>query len=263
MKAAGLKRGVFIVMNPQTGEVLALVSLPTYDNNLFARGHLHPDFTKLLNDKDKPLTNHAVQAHYPPGSTYKLVAGTGALPDRKITAQTRLRTQGLPHARRRRGSTTGTGAASAPATSTAASGTRRDTFFFQLAGMLGTDRLAYWAQHVRLRRADRDRPAGRGRRHRPVQPVEAVTRSASRSSRGEVYQAGHRPGLRRRDADPAINAYAALANGGTLYQPQLVREIVGPDGDGRPAVQARPHPQAARSRQSVLTTMRNAARARS
>ena len=38
MRAAGLKRGVFIVMNPQTGEVLALVSLPTYDNNLFSGG---------------------------------------------------------------------------------------------------------------------------------------------------------------------------------------------------------------------------------
>ena len=39
MQAAGLKRGVVIVMNPQTGEILAMVSLPTYDNNAFARGH--------------------------------------------------------------------------------------------------------------------------------------------------------------------------------------------------------------------------------
>ena len=77
MKAAGLKRGVFIVMNPQTGEVLALVSLPSYDNNAFARGISVKAFAKLSKNKNKPLTNHAVQAHYPPGSTFKLVAGHG------------------------------------------------------------------------------------------------------------------------------------------------------------------------------------------
>ena len=57
MKAAGLKRGVFIAMNPQTGEILALVSLPTYNNNLFAKGISNSDFQKLLNNKEKPLTN--------------------------------------------------------------------------------------------------------------------------------------------------------------------------------------------------------------
>ena len=73
MRAIGLKRGVVIAMNPQTGEVLAMVSLPTYDNNLFARGHQQRGFQKLLKDPDQPLLNHAIQAHYPPGSTYKLV----------------------------------------------------------------------------------------------------------------------------------------------------------------------------------------------
>ena len=77
IKAIGNKRGVFIVMNPQTGEVLAMVSLPTYDNNVFARGISNKAFQKLVKNKDLPLLNHAVQAHYPPGSTYKLVAGTG------------------------------------------------------------------------------------------------------------------------------------------------------------------------------------------
>ena len=87
MKEVGIKRGVVIVMNPQTGEILALVSLPTYDNNQFARGISNADYAKLLNNPDKPLLNHAIQAHYPPGSTYKLVAGTGALADKKITAE--------------------------------------------------------------------------------------------------------------------------------------------------------------------------------
>ncbi len=56
MKTVGMKRGVVIVMNPQTGEIMALVSLPTYDNNQFARGISNADYAKLLNNPDKPLT---------------------------------------------------------------------------------------------------------------------------------------------------------------------------------------------------------------
>jgi len=95
MRAAGLKRGAVIVMNPQTGEVLALVSLPTYDDNDFSGGISAKNYSKLLNDKNKPLLNHAIQEHYPPGSTYKLVAGSGVLADHKITAQTRVQTRGF------------------------------------------------------------------------------------------------------------------------------------------------------------------------
>ena len=81
MDKIGMTRGVVIAMNPQTGEILAMVSLPTYDNNKFARGISATDFKKLLKNKDKPLLNHAIQAHYAPGSTYKLVTGTGGLAD--------------------------------------------------------------------------------------------------------------------------------------------------------------------------------------
>ena len=181
MKAAGLKRGVFIVMNPQTGEVLALVSLPSYDNNLFARGISNKAFQKLLNDPNKPLTNHAVQAHYPPGSTYKLVAGTGGLQDKKITATTKLRTRGyltLSGARFYDWNRRGFGLCDIKC----GFGHSSDTFFFQVAGMLGADRLAYWAPHVRLRQADRHRSAGRGRRASSRPTSGRSTPSASRCS---------------------------------------------------------------------------------
>ena len=124
MKTVGLKRGVVIAMNPQTGEILAMVSLPTYDNNQFAKGISNADYAKLLNNPNKPLLNHAIQEHFPPGSTYKLVTGTGVLADSKITDKTQGPDARLPDPRRRRGSTTGTTAASGRATSTAASGTR-------------------------------------------------------------------------------------------------------------------------------------------
>src|SRR6185503_5402801 len=93
MDKVGMTRGVVIAMNPQTGEILAMVSLPTYDNNQFARGISQTAYKRLLQNKDKPLLNHAIQAHYAPGSTYKLVTGTGGLADKKITRNTRLSTK--------------------------------------------------------------------------------------------------------------------------------------------------------------------------
>jgi len=145
MKTVGIKRGVVIAMNPQTGEILALVSLPTYDNNVFARGISNDAFTKLLNNPDKPLTNHAIQAHYPPGSTYKLVAGTGALADKKITDKTKIQTRGyltLGSTRFYDWNHIGFGACNIYC----GFGHSSDTFFFQMAGKLGIDRLAYWAK---------------------------------------------------------------------------------------------------------------------
>ena len=227
MKAAGLKRGVFIAMNPQTGEILALVSLPAYDNNLFAKGISTKDFQALVKNKNKPLTNHAVQAHYPPGSTYKLVAGTGGLQDKKITASTRLRTRGyltIGSTRFYDWNRRGFGMCNL----NCGFGHSSDTYFFQVAGMLGADRLAYWARQY-----------GFGKPTGIDLPGEAAGIVPSNSWKmnalgqpmfaGEVYQAGIGQGYDVVTPIQLINAYAALANGGKVYRPQLVKEIVGPD----------------------------------
>ena len=70
MEVAGVSQGVTIVMNPQTGEILAMVSLPSYDNNAFATGIGADRFNAYLEDPNQPLRNHAIQDIYPPGSTY-------------------------------------------------------------------------------------------------------------------------------------------------------------------------------------------------
>jgi penicillin-binding protein 2 len=228
MRAAGLKRGVVIVMNPQTGEVLAMVSLPTYDDNDFARGISSKDFAKLVNDKNKPLLNHAVQAHYPPGSTYKLVAGSGVLADNKITAQTRVRTRGyLLLGRTKFWEWNHRGWGAIPIREGFAHSS--DTFFFQMAGMLGIERLAYWAHQYGF-----GAPTGIDL---PGEVAGIVPNNAWKQEvfgeqiyPGETYQAGIGQGYDVVTPIQLINAYAALANGGKLYQPQLVREIVGPDG---------------------------------
>jgi penicillin-binding protein 2 len=228
MKAAGLKRGVLIVMNPQTGEVLALVSLPSYDNNLFAKGISIKAFSKLVNDKNKPLTNHAVQAHYPPGSTFKLVAGTGALQDGKITPKTRVRTAGyltLGGTRFYDWNHAGFG----PCNIYCGFGHSSDTFFFQLAGMLGADRLAYWAHQYGFGTPTGIDLPGEAAGIIPSNQWK-VDALGQRMTGGEVYQAGIGQGYDVVTPIQLINAYAAMANGGKLYRPQLVREVVGPDG---------------------------------
>ena len=66
-------RGVIIVENPQNGNILAMVSLPSYDDQKFADGISETDFQKLLANPDQPLLNKAIAAQYAPGSTFKLV----------------------------------------------------------------------------------------------------------------------------------------------------------------------------------------------
>ncbi|MCX7856039.1 MAG: penicillin-binding transpeptidase domain-containing protein, partial [Anaerolineae bacterium] len=68
MARVNSRRGVAIAMNPQTGEILAMVSLPTYDNNLFAEGISLEEYTRLLEDPHRPLVNHAIADQLPPGS---------------------------------------------------------------------------------------------------------------------------------------------------------------------------------------------------
>jgi penicillin-binding protein 2 len=228
MDKVGMTRGVVIAMNPQTGEILAMVSLPTYDNNQFARGISQTAYKKLLQNKDKPLLNHAIQAHYAPGSTYKLVTGTGGLADRDITESTRVLTKPyltLGQTKFYEWNHRGWG----PCDIYCGFGHSSDTFFYQVAGMLGSDRLAYWARQYGFgEKTGVDLPGEVG----GIVPNNAWKEQTLGAEMfpGETYQAGIGQGYDAVTPLQLINAYSALANGGTLYQPQIVREVVGPDG---------------------------------
>lgn len=257
MKTIGTKRGVVIAMNPQTGEILAMVSLPSYDNNLFARGISQADFNKIVSDPDKPLLNHATQAHYPPGSTYKLVTGTGALADKKITDSTRLTTKGfltLGSTRFYEWNRSGWG----PCNIYCGFGHSSDTFFYQLAGKLGIDRLGEWANEYGFgAKTGIDLPG----EVTGIVPTNQWKQDALGAPifPGETYQAGIGQGYDVVTPMQLVNAYAALANGGTLYQPQIVRDIVGPNGEIVRAFEPKViHEMDVKP--SVLRVMRNAAR---
>ena len=83
----GSKGGVGLVLNPQNGEVLSLVSLPSYDNNLFARSGNSQQKVKLLNNPSQPLFNRAVSGVYNPGSTIKPLVALAALREGLITPE--------------------------------------------------------------------------------------------------------------------------------------------------------------------------------
>ena len=223
-----LQRGVVIVMNPQTGEILAMVSLPTYDDNLFAKGISNTDYQALIDDPNRPLVNFGISEQYPPGSTYKLVTGTGALMDGFITPTTLVDTvpyleigpykywdwnhrgfgpldiyQGFAHS--------------------------SDTFFYQLAGDLGADRLAYWASQFGFgQKTGVDLPG----EARGIIPTNEWKQDVFGQNvfPGEVYQAGIGQGYDAATPLQVINAYSALANGGWLYKPQIVHRVLAPDG---------------------------------
>ena len=228
LKAAGVRRGVFAVMNPQTGEILALVSLPTYDDNLFAKGISDKDFQRLLKDKDTPFLNHAIAEQYPPGSTYKLVTGTGALADGDLTRTSTVLSKPYVqigpdkywdwnHA--------GWG----PLNIIGGFGHSSDTFFYQVSQMLGIERLAYWAKQFGFgAKTGIDLP-GEVPGLVPTNQWKQDTFGQGIFP-GETLQAGIGQGFDVATPLQVLNAYAALANGGKLYRPQVVREIVAADG---------------------------------
>lgn len=86
--------GVAIVINPTTGEILAMVSYPTYENNRMARFIPSYYFRQLTLDETEPLRNHAVYAELPAGSVFKLVTATGALNEGVVTPDQIIKTPG-------------------------------------------------------------------------------------------------------------------------------------------------------------------------
>jgi penicillin-binding protein 2 len=257
MNVIGVKRGAFLAMDPQNGEILAMVSLPSYDNNEFAQGISTTDFNRLLRDPHKPMLNVAISEQYPPGSTYKLITGAGALADGIITPTSRVQTK--PYLEigdykywdwNREGF--------GPLTIFGGFGHSSDTFFYQLAGRLTIDRLAYWAHQFGLGRPTGIDLPGEASGIVPTNEWKRRTLNEIYFT-GELYQAGIGQGYDSSTALQMLNAYAALANGGTLYKPQLVRKILDAEGNTIERVQ----PEVIHKLdidKSVLRTMRAAAR---
>ncbi|HEY6229633.1 MAG TPA: penicillin-binding protein 2 [Pyrinomonadaceae bacterium] len=88
LRTSATGRGVLVALNPNNGEILALASAPTFDPNLFSRigtKEGRAEYVAVLNDPEKPLINRAVQSRYPPGSTWKIPMAISGLEQGVIT----------------------------------------------------------------------------------------------------------------------------------------------------------------------------------
>ncbi|MBI2305596.1 MAG: penicillin-binding protein 2 [Chloroflexi bacterium] len=231
---------VAIAMNPQTGEILGLVSLPSYDNNLFSYSIAPNELSILLEDPGRPLMDHAIGGMYPPGSVFKLVAGLGALqegvagPNTQIlsTGQISLLSQYDPSVVY----TFKDWAALGLLNFYEAVARSSDVYFYYLAGGyqgfrgLGAERLARYARELGF-----GQPTGVDL----IGETPGIVPDPEWKQKvigdpwfiGDTYHFGIGQGFVAVTPLQLLNAFGVVANGGNLMQPQIVREVV--DGLGK------------------------------
>lgn len=94
LKKNNLSKAAAVATNPQNGEVLALVSLPSFDNNVFSKGLNQDAYNKITNDPNKPLFNRTISGEYPSGSTIKPAIAAAALQENVISENTNILSTG-------------------------------------------------------------------------------------------------------------------------------------------------------------------------
>lgn len=93
-KAFEGKTGALVALKPETGEVLGLLSSPSFDPNKFAKGISPDEWNSLMQDKKLPLLNRAIQSQYPPGSTFKIITAIAALEEGVLNDTTKVDCKG-------------------------------------------------------------------------------------------------------------------------------------------------------------------------
>jgi penicillin-binding protein 2 len=94
-EALGEAKGSIIAMDPNNGEILALVSHPAFNPNDLSEGTTVAVLNALINDKDRPLMNRAIQGQYPPGSTFKIIMGSALLESKEATPESVIHCPGF------------------------------------------------------------------------------------------------------------------------------------------------------------------------
>ncbi|MCS7066861.1 MAG: penicillin-binding protein 2, partial [Fimbriimonadales bacterium] len=218
--------GALVALDPRTGEVLACVSQPSFDPNLFVPRIPAAIWRTLLNDPRAPLNNRAIQSAYAPGSIFKPIVALAGLETGMLTTRSRVVCPGgyqfgrrFFRCWRRHGAVDFYSSISLSC----------DTFYYVAAQKLGPDRLAEWSRAFGLGEVTGvDLPHERKglvpdpdwKRHALKQPWFG----------GETLNYGIGQGYLLTTPLQMAVATMGLANRGVIYRPHLVRQIIAPDG---------------------------------
>lgn len=249
MDAKEAKWGVTIAMNPQNGAVLGLVSLPSYDNNIFAEQINLQEYKKLEQDERLPMINYAVGGLYPPGSTFKIVSATAALAEGVIEPDTQIIDAGpiyLPNqffptdmsqAQRFVSWNHPRGIVHGAMTVVDGLALSNDIFFYWIGGGyppaqfkgLGNKNLAKWSELFGY-----GPPTGIDIPGEvdAIIPTDQWKRQllAESWTTGDSYNMSIGQGYVLATPLQVLSSFVAVANGGTLYQPQIVYQITDAEG---------------------------------
>ncbi len=237
--AAGDNQAAVVVMDVNTGEVLALVSLPEYDDNIFSGKTDETRLEQYLNDARKPLVNHALAEQYAPGSIFKQITGSAALEEGVASPSTTITSNGFINVPNqydpsviytfRDWRVLGTldfygGVAMSS-----------DVYFYYLAGGyheygenfdgLGVDRLARYARQFGLGRKTGIDIAGEADGVVPDPAWKEETFPGDTWVLGDTYNMGIGQGFLAVTPIQMARVVTAVANGGTLLTPRVVREV--------------------------------------
>ena len=147
-QALGDKNGAIVAMDPRNGEILAMVSRPTFDPNDFAVRVSRDQWSKLVNDEDHPLLNKAIQAQLAPGSTFKVIMSVAGWQEGIAQTLNVHCNGGATFYGRRFGCWVKSGHGSVDLTKAIYQSC--DVFFYTLAEKLGIDRIAKYATSLGL-----------------------------------------------------------------------------------------------------------------
>ncbi len=234
LRALNKKRGSVIALNPQNGEILSLVSLPAYDNNLFNGNVSQEEYNKLVTDEDRPLFSRAWSGEYPSGSVIKPLLAAAALEEKLITDQTTFLSNGGLEVGQwffpdwKAGGHGLTNVVKALAESV-------NTFFYIIGGGyknffgLGVEKItSYYKKFGLTGRLNLDLP-GEATGFLPS-PEWKQTAKNERWYIGDTYNISIGQGDVLVTPLQVASYTAIFGNGGKLYQPRLVKAILSADG---------------------------------
>ncbi len=223
------KAGAVVALDVRNGEILALVSRPTFDPAWFARGVSGEEWRKLIDNPQHPMTNKALRGQYPPGSTFKMVVALAALEAGTATPATRVQCNGsmkLGSYEYRCWKKRGHGSVDLHK----AIKESCDVWFYTVGLETGIDRIASVAQRLGLGKQT-GFPFGGERSGLIPNRAWKKKRFGTSWYNGETVISSIGQGFVLTTPLQLATMTAALANGGTVWKPQIVQKVVDLEGE--------------------------------